>query len=146
MPQGMTGQELQKVGDYDLVEKIAEGGMGTVYKGRHRVTGDAVAIKVAPPQLAANPVYAKRFEQEYNAARTLLHPNVVRALDFGREGLSPFLVMEFVEGETLGQRLEREGRIPEAEAIRIISQLADGLHRAHLLGLVHRDVKPDNIM
>ena len=139
-------RELQAVGNYDLVEKIAEGGMGTVYKGRNRLTGDVVAVKVVPPHIAANPVYLKRFEKEYNAAKALDHPNIVRALDFGWHGESPYLVMEFVEGESLGQRLERDHLLSEAEALSIIEQVAQGIDSAHAMGLVHRDVKPDNIL
>jgi len=137
---------MQSVGNYDLVEKVAEGGMGTVYRARRRDTGDVVAIKVMPPHMAGNPVLVKRFEQEFNAASRLDHPNIVRALDFGETGGVPFLVMEFVEGESLGSKLERDGRIPEPDAIRIIAQVAQGLHRAHKQNLVHRDVKPDNIL
>jgi serine/threonine protein kinase len=137
---------MQSIGQYDLIEKVAEGGMGTVYKGRHQVSGDIVAVKVVPPHIASNPVYLKRFEQEYTAARALDHPNIVRAVEFGREHSTPYLVMEFVEGESLGQRLDRDHRMGEAEAIRIIAQVARGLDRAHALGLVHRDVKPDNIL
>src|SRR5262249_1768339 len=74
------------------------------------------------------------------------HPNIVRALEYGDAGSSPYLVMEFVEGESLGAKIEREGRMPEAEAIRIIAQVAQGLHRAHKQNLIHRDVKPDNIL
>src|SRR5581483_6795540 len=80
------------------------------------------------------------------AARTLDHPNVVKAIDFGRENGRPYLVMEFVDGESLGQRLEREGKIDEHEALALITQVAQGLHKAHLLGLIHRDVKPDNVL
>jgi serine/threonine protein kinase len=141
-----TKPGMQAVGNYDLVEKIAEGGMGTVYKGRERSTGHIVAIKIVPPHMASNPVLLKRFEQEFRAASILDHPNIVRALDYGSSGSSPYLVMEYVEGESLGQRLEREKRIPELEAIRIIAQVAQGLHRAHKQGLIHRDVKPDNIL
>jgi serine/threonine protein kinase len=141
-----TKPVLQTIGNYDLLEKIAEGGMGTVYRGRDRATGQMVAIKVVPATLARNPVLLKRFEQEFRAASILDHPNIVRALDYGTSGSSPYLVMEYVEGESLGQRLDREGKIPEAEAIRIIAQVAQGLHRAHKQGLVHRDVKPDNIL
>jgi eukaryotic-like serine/threonine-protein kinase len=138
--------ETQSVGNYDLLEKIAEGGMGAVYRGRNRLTGETVAVKVMPAHVAANPVLLKRFEQEFRAASRLDHPNIVRALDFGDTGSCPYLVMEFVEGESLGQKLMREGRMPEAEAIRIIAQVAQGLHRAHKQNLVHRDVKPDNIL
>ncbi len=137
---------VQTVGNYDLLEKIAEGGMGTVYKGRQRTSGQVVAVKVVPPHMTNNPVLLKRFEQEFRAASMLDHPNVVRALDYGTVGASPYLVMEFVDGESLGQRLERDGRIPEPEAIRLIAQVAQGLHRAHKQGLVHRDVKPDNVL
>jgi eukaryotic-like serine/threonine-protein kinase len=146
MPVDELRRDMQTIGQYDLLEKVAEGGMGTVYKGRHRLGGEVVAVKVVPPHIASNPIYLKRFEQEYNAARALDHPNVVRALDFGREDDSPYLVMEFVEGESLGQRLDREHRLSEAEAIRIITEVAQGLDRAHALGLVHRDVKPDNVL
>jgi eukaryotic-like serine/threonine-protein kinase len=137
---------LQIIGKYELVEKIAEGGMGTVYKARDTGTGQTVAIKVVPPNVAKNPVLMKRFEQEYTVACTLDHPNVVRALDFNSEGPCPFLVMEFVDGESIGQRIERFGKIHEAEAIRLIGQVAQALHKAHKQGLVHRDVKPDNVL
>src|SRR4051795_3217506 len=103
---------MQVVGNYELVAKIAEGGMGAIYRGRDRDSGQIVAIKVMPPHMAANPVLLKRFEQEFRAASRLDHPNVVRALDYGDSGSSPFLVMEFVEGESLGQKLEREGKMP----------------------------------
>jgi eukaryotic-like serine/threonine-protein kinase len=137
---------LQTIGGYDLVAKIAEGGMGTVYKGRRQLTGEIVAIKIVPPHLLTNPVFLKRFEQEYSATKEIDHPNIVRTIEFGREGNAPYLVMEYVEGESLGQRLERTPRFAEREAIQLISQVAQGLHKAHKKGLVHRDVKPDNIL
>ncbi len=137
---------MQSVGNYDLLDKIAEGGMGAIHRGRDRRSGEIVAIKIMPPHMAANPVLLKRFEQEFRAASRLDHPNIVRALDYGDTGSSPYLVMEFVEGESLGAKIEREGRMPESEAIRIIAQVAQGLHRAHKQNLVHRDVKPDNIL
>ncbi|MFO0846068.1 MAG: protein kinase [Gemmataceae bacterium] len=137
---------MQSVGHYDLVEKIAEGGMGAIYKGRDQQTGQVVAIKIMPPHMAANPTLLKRFEQEFKAASKLNHPNIVRALEYGDAGTTPFLVMEFVDGESLGQKIEREKRMSEAEAIRIIAQVAQGLHRAHKMGMIHRDVKPDNIL
>ncbi len=136
----------QTIGDYDIVEKIAEGGMGTVYKGRHRLTGEVVAIKMVAPHMATNPTYLQRFEKEYTVARALDHPNIVRALEHGVSEGRPYLVMEFVEGESLGQRLDRVNRLPEAEAVRIITEAAQALHQAHQRGLIHRDVKPDNIM
>src|SRR4051794_1396980 len=135
---------VQAAGNYDLLEKIAEGGMGAIYRARHRETGEVVAVKIMPAHLASNPVLLKRFEQEFRAASRLNHPNVVRALDYGEARSMPYLVMEFVEGESLGQKLEREGRMEEAEALRVIVQVAQGLHRAHKENMVHRDVKPDN--
>lgn len=138
--------DMQAIGNYDLLTKIAEGGMGWVYKGRHRQTGQIVAIKIIPSNMSRNEVLLKRFEQEFLAASRLDHPNIVRALDYCGTGSTPFLVMEFVEGESLGQRLDREKRIAEAEAVRIIGQVCQGLHKAHKQGMIHRDIKPDNIM
>lgn len=134
------------VGDYDLLQQIGEGGMGTVFKGKHRMTGAIVAIKIVPANMTTNQVLLKRFENEYRAASKLNHPNVIRALDFGQLSNRPYLVMEFVDGETVGEKLEREGKITEEESIRIISLAAKGLQEAHSQGLIHRDIKPDNIM
>jgi serine/threonine protein kinase len=146
MAQDASETVLQSVGNYDLIEKVAEGGMGTVYKGRNRDTGEVVAVKVVAPHMAGNTVLLRRFEQEYKAAQQLNHPNIVRALDFGDNGSTPYLVMEFVDGESLGNKLERDGKMPEKEAIRLIAQVAQGLYRAHKEKLIHRDVKPDNIL
>jgi serine/threonine protein kinase len=137
---------MQSVGHYDLLQKIAEGGMGAIYRGQDRRDGRIVAVKIMPPHMAANPVLLKRFEQEFKAAKKLDHPNIVRALDFDDAASSPYLVMEFVEGESLGQQLERKGPMAEADAIKVIAQVAQGLHRAHKIGLIHRDVKPDNVL
>lgn len=141
-----TKPVLQTIGNYDLLEKIAEGGMGTVYKGRDRTSGATVAVKIVPAHMTKNSVLMKRFEQEYNVAKSLDHPNIVRALDFGFNGTAPYLVMEFVDGETIGRRLERDGKIPEAEGIRLIGQVAQAIHKAHKQGLIHRDIKPDNVL
>jgi serine/threonine protein kinase len=136
----------QQIGMYDLISKIAEGGMGAVYKAKSRVTGQIVAIKIIPPDTAKNPILVRRFEQEFKAASLLDHPNVVKAIEYCGTGPSPFLVMEFVDGESLGQRVERDGRVAESLAVHFIAQVCDGLHRAHKQGLIHRDVKPDNIL
>jgi serine/threonine protein kinase len=120
--------------------------MGAVYKARHPRTGELVAIKVLPPATARNPVLLKRFEQEYRAAAAIDHPNVVRAVDFCGAGPAPFLVMEYVDGESLGAKVDRNGPMTEDQAIRIIAQVCQGLHRAHKQKMVHRDVKPDNIL
>jgi serine/threonine protein kinase len=136
----------QSIGRYDILEMIAEGGMGTVYKGRNRETGDIVAIKIVPPTAAKNPTLLKRFEREFTAARALDHPNIVKAIEFDGACATPFLVMEYVDGESLGQKIERDGKMDETEALRIIGEVSQGLYRAHKQGLIHRDVKPDNVL
>lgn len=137
---------LQQVGQYELIEKIAEGGMGGVFKGKHQITGEIVAVKVMTSNMTKNDVLLKRFEQEHRAANRLNHPNIVRSIEFGTCDGLPYLVMEYVDGESLGSRLERDRKLPVGQAIRMISQVAQGLHRAHKEGLIHRDVKPDNIL
>jgi len=111
---------LETIGDYDLLEKIAEGGMGTVYKARQRSSGNIVAMKILTAHLAKNTVLVKRFEQEYKSAKSLNHPNLVRALDFGYHEECPYLVMEFVDGETVGEGGEgfHEGAHPKDRACR----------------------------
>jgi len=109
MPLDARALGPHQIGEYEVLAKIAEGGMGAVYKARHPATGQLVAIKVLPPVTAKNPVLMRRFEQEYRAASALDHPNIVRALDFCGTCQNPFLVMEFVDGESLGQRMERAG-------------------------------------
>jgi serine/threonine protein kinase len=134
------------IGDYTVLDKIADGSMSTVHKARSRTTGELVAIKILSPQVAGDPVLLKRLEQEFRAASSIHHPNLVRALDFGWEGPAPYLVMEYVEGEDLWQRLEREGPLNEAAAVALIVQVAQALHKAHSQGIIHRDVKPENIL
>jgi serine/threonine protein kinase len=145
MPLGTPGA-VSSVGNYDIVAKIAEGGMGTVYKARHRPTGMIVAVKIVAPAAARNPVLMTRFEREFQAAHVLDHPNIVRAIELHAAGPMPFLAMEFVEGESLGQKVERDGRMSEADALPIIVQVCRGLHYAHKQGLIHRDIKPDNVL
>jgi len=134
------------LGAYDLTALVAEGGMGTVYRAIIRSTGQIVAIKLMRERSLGHPVLLRRFEQEFRAASSISHPNIVRALDFGEHEGLPYLVMEFVEGETLSRKIERQGRLPETDAVRWVAQVAQGLHRAHKNGIVHRDVKPDNIL
>jgi serine/threonine protein kinase len=131
---------------YQIVEKIAESNMALIYKAQHSLTGELAAIKVMAPELAANSVFLKRFEQEYRIARSLDHPNIVRSLDFGHYEAGPFLVMEYIEGECLADRLSRDGPLSEAEGIAIMRQIAAALDYAHSQGVIHRDVKPDNIL
>src|SRR5205823_4668008 len=101
---------------------------------------------VVPAGAAVSKTLMQRFEKEARVASSLSHPHIVRALEFGVQGGSPYLVMEYVEGESLGQRLTRSGRLPEDEAVGLITQAAEALDYAHQQGLIHRDVKPDNLM
>ena len=135
-----------QIGGYQILDKIGKGGMGTVYKAQDPTTGRIVAVKVVGGEVAADPVLRMRFAQECQVARKLDHPNAVQVLDFGLDGTKPYLVMEYIDGESLGQRIEREGRLPEAEAVRLISQAGQALARAHQRRIIHRDVKPDNIL
>lgn len=134
------------IGNYELLNLIAEGGMGAVHRARNMSTDAIVAVKIIPYETARNPLLLKRFEQEFRVASLIDHPNVVKAIDYCGSGSTPFLVMEFVNGESLGQRIERAGAMPEHEAVHLMEQVCSGLHRAHKQGLIHRDVKPDNIL
>lgn len=133
------------IGNYDLLDKLAEGSMGVVYKARHWQTSQIVAIKVLAKEVAHNAVVQKRFEQEFRVASKLDHPNIVKVLEYS-SGDNPFIVMEYIDGESLGAKLERVGKLSEEESLAIVVQVAHGLHRAHRQGLVHRDIKPDNIL
>jgi serine/threonine protein kinase len=135
-----------RLGDYQLLEKIAEGGVCTIYRGHNLNTGEMVAIKVLPAGAARRGVSFRRFEQEFRAANRLDHPNIVRALDFCGSHTTPYLVMELVDGQSVGEILDRQDRIREDEAIQIIVEVCQGLGYAHELGVIHRDIKPDNIL
>jgi serine/threonine protein kinase len=134
-----------KFGAYDLLEVIGRGAMGIVYRGRSDA-GEPVAVKIIDSRAASSAVLLRRFEQECAAARRLDHPNVIRALDYGVFRGEPYLVMEYVEGRTLGAKVFEGGPLPPAAAVRIIRQLSEGLDAAHRHGLIHRDVKPDNVL
>ncbi len=137
---------MRVVGEYEVLQRLSHSDLSAVYKARHPTTGRIVAVKVAGPEAVANSVVRKRFEQEFVVASSLDHPHVVRALQAGREGDTPYIVMEFVDGPSLGDCIEKQGRLPEAEAVRIITQIAEALHFAHGRRVIHRDVKPDNIL
>src|SRR5262249_22420575 len=128
-----------------ILGKIADGGMASVYRATDPKTGTVVALKVVPP--ASGGIKAlPRFQQEIAACLGLSHPHLVRGLDYGADGGTSYLVMEYVEGESLGDRIERLTKLPEKEAVEIITQVASALDYVHRLGIIHRDVKPDNIL
>ena len=132
-------------GRYRLVRRIATGGMGEVWQADDTVLGRRVALKVLVEELAVDDRATRRFVREARATARLTHTNVARVYDFGRDGGAPFLVMELLEGETLAARLA-SGPLPPAEAARVAAAVADALEAAHQRGIVHRDVKPSNIM
>jgi serine/threonine protein kinase len=134
------------MGPYEILETVGSGGMGTVFRARHRQTGQIVAVKVMTGQVAADPLLRRRFEREVVAAGRLRHAHLVQGLDSGVEDGCPYLVLEYVEGQTLGERLRQQGPLPEREAIRIVTDVGQALHLLHQHQLIHRDVKPDNIL
>ncbi|MBX5490326.1 MAG: protein kinase [Chloroflexi bacterium] len=133
-------------GRYQLNARVGVGGMAIVYDGEDLLLGRRVAVKLLQPALASDPAFRARFANEARAAAALAHPNVVAVYDVGEEAGTPFLVMEFVEGESLRERLQRAGPLPVREVVRIGAAVADALAAAHERGLVHRDVKPANIL
>jgi serine/threonine-protein kinase len=135
----------QSLGPYVVVAPIGAGGMGEVYKARDTRLGRTVAIKVLPPGLAADPERRRRFEQEARAVAALSHPHICTIHDVGHAAEIDFLVMEHLDGQTLAHRLQR-GALPIGEAIEIGIQIADALAAAHRAHIVHRDVKPGNVM
>ena len=132
------------LGPYEVLAKLGEGGMGEVYQARDTRLGRVVAIKVLPSDLAADPGSRERFDREARIISSLSHRHICALYDVGRQDGIDFLVMEYLDGETLADRLAR-GPIPVAESIAIAKQIADGLETAHDKGIVHRDLKPANI-
>src|SRR5438445_2999666 len=131
---------------YRLLRRIATGGMGSVWEGEDSVLHRSVAVKVLLEGLAADGRFLERFRREARAAAGLSHPNVASVYDYGEEDGTPYIVMELLRGETLAERLRREGALPADEAVRITEGVAAALQAAHDAGVVHRDVKPGNVM
>jgi serine/threonine-protein kinase len=141
----LVGQVLG--GSYELTRLLGEGGMGRVYEARHtRLKGKRFAVKFLHPELARNPEVVTRFQREAEAASGIAHPNVVNVYDVNvtPEGV-PYLVAELLQGEELGAYLERAGKLSLADAVRIGRQICRALGAAHASGVVHRDVKPENV-
>jgi serine/threonine protein kinase len=132
---------------YRIISVIGQGGMSTVYKAQHTYMDRVVAVKLLHPHLVSDPISVQRFQQEAKAAASLSHPNIITVYDFGvtEEGLA-FLVMDYLEGPSLGDLLDRTGPVPADEAIDIFRQVLKGLCHAHRKGVVHRDLKPRNMV
>ena len=138
--------ELREHPRYRIVELIGRGGMGNVYRAEHRLMNRPVAIKLINSQLIRQPQAVERFRREVQAAAKLTHPNIVTAYDAEQAGNVHFLVMEFVEGTDLASVVKHRGPMSVAEACACIRQAAEGLQHAHEKGMVHRDIKPHNLM
>jgi len=138
--------EMLSLGNYDILERLGAGGMGTVYKARHRRMKRIVALKILAANLSDNPLFLKRFQLEVETIACLGHPNIVMAYDADATGSTHFLVMEFVQGMDLAAYVARRGPLPVAEAIDCLLQAARGLAYAHAQEMVHRDVKPHNLL
>ncbi|MEU4420610.1 serine/threonine-protein kinase [Actinoplanes sp. NPDC024001] len=133
-------------GRYRLEERIAGGGMGDVWRGTDEVLGRTVAVKILLPALLDEPGFAERFRGEARTMATINHPGVVDVYDYGSDQQIAFLVMEYVEGDALSRTLSRVGRLTPARTMALVAQAADALQAAHANGIVHRDVKPGNLL
>ncbi|MCX7806298.1 MAG: serine/threonine protein kinase, partial [Planctomycetota bacterium] len=134
------------IGNYELMERIGQGGMGTVFRARQISMDRVVALKVLTPRLASNKAFVERFMREARASAKLNHPNVIQGIDVGEAGGYYYFAMEYVDGPTIRKVLQDEGHFPPARALDIVIQIASALDHARANGLVHRDIKPDNIM
>lgn len=142
----MLSPGVQLGNRYRLDERIASGGMGDVWRGTDQVLGRVVAVKSLLPALLDEPGFAERFRGEARTMATINHPGVVDIYDFGSDQQIAFLIMEYVEGDALSATLGRVGRLTPARTMALVAQAADALHAAHAKGIVHRDVKPGNLL
>jgi eukaryotic-like serine/threonine-protein kinase len=137
---------LEGLGRYRVDEVLGSGGMALVYRARDEELDRPVAIKVLADNLAADDAFRQRFLREARLAARLSHKNVTQVYDSGEADGRPYIVMEYVEGETVAELLARRGRLPPAEAVQLVLQVCAGLEHAHRAGLVHRDIKPQNLL
>ncbi len=140
----LLGQKL--LGTYEVTSLLGQGGMSLVYRGRHVMTEQAVAIKVLPPELAVHVALKQRFLEEARALAKLEHPNIVRLYNFGEDHGRLCLVMQLVEGDTFERQIIKHGQVEPAEAIRVTIEVLKALEYAHAAGIVHRDIKPSNVL
>src|SRR4029077_11236826 len=134
-----------KLGPYEIVSSLGAGGMGEVYRARDTRLNRTVAVKTLPTHLSNDPIRKQRFEREARAISALNHANICTLHDVGSQDGIDYLVMEYVEGESLAQRLTR-GPLPIDQVLKVGREIADALDRAHRSGIIHRDLKPGNIM
>ncbi len=134
------------VGEYRITREIGRGGMGVVLLGTHVATGRAAALKFLPPELLGDEDSRRRFAREANYAASLGHPNIVSLYEAGEDGGVHYMAMQYVPGGDLGKLLAREGVLSPERAVALLAQVADALDAAHAAGILHRDVKPENIL
>ena len=134
-----------RFGPYEILGPLGSGGMGEVYRAKDTRLDRIVAIKVLPPHLSSNPDFRQRFEREARTVSGLNHPHICTLHDIGHENGTDYLIMEFIEGETLASRLQK-GPLTTSDVLRYSIQIADALDKAHKKGITHRDLKPGNIM
>src|SRR3954471_14894368 len=132
-------------GRYRLVSQLGQGGMGSVWRADHITLSSPVAIKLIDPEIARRPEMLERFQREAQSSAALRSPHVVQILDYGVDDGVPYIAMELLEGESLASRLTRLGRLPYAETARFVSHIGRALAKAHEAGVIHRDLKPDNV-
>ena len=131
---------------FEIIEEVGKGGMGTVYKAYDTKIKEVVALKILKPEIASDPEVIDWFRNEIKLARKVSHRHVCRMYDLGEEGLSFHISMEFVAGEDLKSFIRRSGHLNELKTLDLARQISEGLAEAHRLGVVHRDLKPQNIM
>ncbi|MDP6503188.1 MAG: protein kinase, partial [Planctomycetota bacterium] len=143
----VLAEDKQRLGNYTVVRKLGEGGMGAVYEGIQDGLNRRVALKLLTQRLLKDSTYLERFQREAQGAAALNHPNIVTVYEIGQDRGTYFFSMEFVDGTSLGNRISKERRLPVSDALEITSMVASALDYAwREAGLVHRDIKPDNIM
>ncbi|MHC4252299.1 MAG: protein kinase domain-containing protein, partial [Planctomycetota bacterium] len=140
------GLTSQLIGDYEIIRGLGPGGMGMTYLARQLSLDRQVALKVLLPRFSQNEEYIKRFEREAKVAAMMNHENIASAYDVGKAAGQHYFVMEYVEGRTVGELIEEMGQLPEEQAVSIVAQTCRALAHAQEHGLIHRDVKPDNII
>jgi serine/threonine-protein kinase len=132
-------------GRYRLTEQLGQGGMGSVWRAEHMTLNSAIAVKLIDPEIAGKPEMLERFQREAQAAAALRSPHVVQIIDYGVDASVPYIAMELLDGETLAERLRKAGRLSNLETVRVVTHVARALSKAHDAGVVHRDLKPDNV-
>jgi tetratricopeptide (TPR) repeat protein len=146
MPDEEKRKRPRRLGPYEIIDELGHGGMAHVFRAKHEETGAIVALKLLMPELTAQPAFIKRFHREVETLKSLEHPRIVPVLDVGQEGTSHYYVMEYMDGDNLESILHRPSGTSVSDALRFARAVAEALDYAHNKGIIHRDIKPPNIM